>query len=97
MKTIKSLCIMKYVCTIIIYKENKLLNVSYNVKKQLWKDVYSMQLETPKITFLASDTETGNFENHVQNSSNHEVVANKLRPKDIGVVEFWKKKLVWKR
>ena len=52
MKTIKSLWIMKYVCKIIIYKENKHMNVSYNVKKKLWKSVYSMKLETPKDHFF---------------------------------------------
>ena len=29
------------------------------------------------MTFLASDTETQNYENHVSNNSSHKVVANK--------------------
>ena len=36
-----------------------------------------MKLETPKMIFFASDTATENFENHVQNNSNPEVVAKK--------------------
>ena len=51
MKTIKSLCIIKYECTIIIYKENKDVNVAYNEKK-IWKSVFSMKLETPKDHFF---------------------------------------------
>ena len=57
---------MKYECTIIIYKENKHINVAYNVKKNLCKSVFSIKL----------DTETGNFKNHVQTNSYHYVVAN---------------------
>ena len=44
---------MIYECTIIIYKENKHINVSYNVKKKnTMKNVYLMKLETPKNVFL---------------------------------------------
>ena len=43
------------------------------IKKCLFNEIR----DTKKNTFLASDTKTGNFENHVQNNSNHEVVANK--------------------
>ena len=36
-KTIQSKCPMKYECTIIIYKENKHIKLSYNVKKDYEK------------------------------------------------------------
>ena len=42
---------MKYECTINIYKDNKHMNVSYNIKK-IWKSVYAMKLETPKDHFF---------------------------------------------
>ena len=42
---------MKYECTIIIYKENKHVNVQYNVKNNYEKSVFSMKLKTPKDHF----------------------------------------------
>ena len=43
---------MKYECTFIIYKENKHMNVAYNVKKTTMKKRFSMKLGTPKDHFF---------------------------------------------
>ena len=47
---------MKYECTIIIYKENKHMNVSYNVsynvKNNYEKSIYSIELEILKDHFF---------------------------------------------
>ena len=50
---------MKYEYTIIIYKDSKHMNVSYNVRNNY-----------EKVSFVASDMETQNFENQVQNNNN---------------------------
>ena len=46
---------MKYECTIIIDKENKHMNVAYNVKTTMKKYFFN-EIRDPKRYFLASDT-----------------------------------------
>ena len=43
---------MKYQCTIIIYKENKHINVSYDVKKTMKKCKLQEKLKTPNNHFF---------------------------------------------
>ena len=68
MKTIQSLCLMKYESTIIIYKENKHMNVSYNGKITMKKCSFNGFRDTKRSLFWLLTQETRNFENHVQNN-----------------------------
>ena len=57
MKRIQLLCLMKYECTIIIYKDNKHMNVSYNVKTTMKKCLFNKIRDTKGSIFLLRDSE----------------------------------------
>ena len=48
MKMENSLCIMKYECTFIIYKENKHMNVAYNVKQNNYEKMFFNEIRDTK-------------------------------------------------
>ena len=57
---------MKYECTIIFYKENKHINVSYNVKKNMKKYLFNEIRESKRSHFWLPTQETRNFKYWVQ-------------------------------
>ena len=66
---------MKYECSIIIYKENKHMNVAYIVKNNY--DFFNEIRDTKRSLFWLLTRRLGILKNHIQNNSYHYVVYQK--------------------